>query len=79
MFEVGKTYQSICGLPVKIAGKSNEGTNYETVFSIENGKEVHRYNARDFGRVTGTSHAKPDPRNLLLIAGDQKDRNSISH
>lgn len=32
-------------------GKPNEGTIYETVFSVEGGKEAHRYNAHDFERV----------------------------
>lgn len=61
MFKVGKTYETVGGDMVKIVGISNEDTTYETVYCED---MVHRYNRRDYGRVTGTDHETPDNRNL---------------
>ena len=61
----GKTYLNLKGEPVSIIAYGDNvdlhGTSYETVRDDLN---VHRYNRRDFGRVTGTNHNIPDPRNL---------------
>jgi hypothetical protein len=68
MFLVGHTYLQLNGSPVTIIGKTNDNTESETVYSIDsNGNTIHRYNRRDFGRVTGTDHNNPDPRNLIPL------------
>lgn len=68
MYQIGRVYFQLDGKEVLIVGKSNENTSYETVFSIcSEGKPIHRYNRRDFGRCTGSSHSIPDPRNLRVL------------
>jgi hypothetical protein len=68
MFLVGHTYKQLDKSVVLILGVSNPNTSYETVYSLgSNGNVIHRYNRRDFGRVTGSSHDTPDPRNLEVI------------
>lgn len=65
MYLVGHSYKQLNKNTVLIVGVSNFNTDGETVYSIDgDGNVVHRYNRRDFGRVTGTEHSKPDPRNL---------------
>lgn len=68
MFMVGRSYHQIDGTIVMIIGQANPNTSYETVYSISSaGETVHRYNRRDFGRVTGTDSEDPDPRNLRKL------------
>ena len=68
MFLVGQSYHQINGTIVMIIGQSNVNTSYETVYSIDaDGNVIHRYNRRDFGRVTGTDFENPDPRNLRKL------------
>jgi len=68
MFKVDETYETLGGEYVEIVGIHGAGTDHETVFSISpGGREVNRYNRRDYGRVTGTDHESPDPRNLKII------------
>lgn len=68
MHLVGHSYKQRNKNTVLIIGVSNFNTEAETVYSMDgNGTVVHRYNRRDFGRVTGTNHNNPDPRNLELV------------
>ena len=68
MYLVGHSYKQRNKNTVLIIGVSNFNTEAETVYSMDgNGTVVHRYNRRDFGRVTGTDHNNPDPRNLELV------------
>lgn len=65
MYLVGHSYKQLNKNTVLIVGVANFNTNGETVYSVDpDGNTVHRYNRRDFGRVTGTDHNNPDPRNL---------------
>lgn len=65
MFLIGHTYKQLDGDVVLIVGAANQGNSYETVYSVSSdGQTIHRYNRRDYGRVTGTDHNNPDPRNL---------------
>jgi Ribosomal protein L7/L12 C-terminal domain len=67
MFLVGHSYKQRDKNTVLILGVSNFNTTGETVYSMDpTGAVVHRYNRRDFGRVTGTDHNVPDPRNLEI-------------
>jgi hypothetical protein len=59
-FRVGGQYKTQSGDVVTFVGVANEGTSYETMFDQHG---VHRYTARDFGRVTGSPHDYSDPRN----------------
>lgn len=69
MFLVGHSYEQVDGNVVLMLGLSNRETSHETIYSIDDkGNVVHRYNRRDFGRVTGTSFTEPDPRNLKEIS-----------
>ncbi len=63
-FRVGNTYQTREGKLVTFMGVKQEGTSYETMYDQDN---IHRYTSRDFGRVTGTDHNAPDPRNVLPL------------
>lgn len=55
MFFVGHAYKQEDGNTVLVLGTANTNTIYETVFSLnEDGNMIHRYNRRDFGRVTDT-------------------------
>lgn len=68
MYLVGHSYKQRDKNTVLIVGVSNFNTEAETVYSIDGkGTVVHRYNRRDFGRVTGTDHNNPDPRNLEIL------------
>ncbi len=68
MFHMGQIYLTVGGDRVFIVGLSNQGTNYETAYSIDSGgRAIHRYNRRDHGRVTGTDRANPDPENLVKL------------
>jgi hypothetical protein len=68
MYLVGHSYKQLDKNVVLILGVSNFNTEDETVYSISSeGRVVHRYNRRDFGRVTGTDHNNPDPRNLEVL------------
>lgn len=68
MFLVGMTYLQLDKTPVLIVGVANYGTSYETVYSIgSNGEPIHRYNRRDFGRVTGTDANNSSPYNLKRL------------
>lgn len=68
MYLVGHSYKQRNKNTVLIIGVSNFNTEAETVYSMDgNGTVVHRYNRRDFGRVTGTDHNNPDPRNLEIL------------
>jgi len=62
-FFLNREYKTIGGETVKFIEVKSAGTKYETMMD-ETG--VHRYTSRDFGRVTGTSHEIPDPRNIDL-------------
>lgn len=68
MFEVGKEYQTFNGELRLVEGKANEGTEYETVYTVENGRKVHRYNTleRGFGRITGSSVFEHDSNNFIV-------------
>lgn len=64
-FILGHSYRQFNSEYALIVGISNRNTSYETVYSIDgDGKPIHRYNRRDFGRCTGSDHNNPDPRNL---------------
>lgn len=68
MYLVGHSYKQINKNTILILGVSNFNTDGETVYSMdEHGIVIHRYNRRDFGRVTGTDHNDPDPRNLEIL------------
>lgn len=68
MYLVGHSYKQRNKNTVLILGVSNFNTYGETVYSIDSdGSVVHRYNRRDFGRVTGTDQNDPDPRNLVVL------------
>ena len=68
MFKVGETYKTVSGQEVTIAGIVHKGLEHECVYTVnEHGPRIHRYNRRDFGRVTGTDHNNPDPDNLVEI------------
>ena len=68
MYLVGHSYKQLNKNTVLILGVANFNTEEETVYSIDSdGSVVHRYNRRDFGRVTGTSQSTPDPRNLETL------------
>lgn len=68
MFLVGMTYLQLDKTPALIVGVANYGTSYETVYSINStGEPIHRYNRRDFGRVTGTDADNPSPYNLKRL------------
>lgn len=60
-FRVGNYYQTLEGKQVRFVRVHREGTPYET---MEDESGTHRYTQRDFGRVTGTDHHTPDPRNV---------------
>ncbi|MCA1800821.1 MAG: ribosomal protein L7/L12 [Actinobacteria bacterium] len=67
MFLVGHTYKQVDGATVLILGTSNTNTLYETTYSMtSHGDVIHRYNRRDFGRVTGSSMDGPSPLNLRI-------------
>lgn len=69
MYTIGRIYRQLDGQEVLIVGIANRGTDHETVYSIAPGGDpIHRYSRRDFGRVTGTSFDRPDPRNLEVQA-----------
>ncbi|MBD8088848.1 hypothetical protein IFT48_02565 [Pseudomonas fluorescens] len=63
-FQVGNTYQTLEGKLVRFVKVHNEGNSYE---SMEDESGVNRYTRRDFGRVCGTDHNNPDPRNVLPL------------
>jgi hypothetical protein len=66
-FEVGNTYTTISGEKVKFVSIANEGSYYETIVD-EQGR--HRYSNPeriDMGRLTGTSHHKPNEGNVLPL------------
>jgi hypothetical protein len=68
MFLIGHTYRQLNKETVLIVGASNQGTSYETVYSINpEGRAIHRYNRRDFGRCTGTNHMDPSELNLEVV------------
>lgn len=68
MYLVGHSYKQRDKNTVLIIGVDNFNTEAETVYSMDgNGTVIHRYNRRDFGRVTGTDHNNPDPRNLEIL------------
>lgn len=68
MFLVGQAYHQVNGEIALVVGTSQTGSTYETVYTIDSqGNPVHRYNRRDFGRVTGSNHDNPDPRNFKRI------------
>lgn len=68
MYLVGHSYKQLDKNVVLILGVSNFNTETETVYSMSSeGRVVHRYNRRDFGRVIGTDDANPDPRNLEIL------------
>jgi hypothetical protein len=68
MFLIGHSYRQLNKDTVLIVGASNQGTSYETVYSINpEGKAIHRYNRRDYGRCTGTNHMDPSEFNLELV------------
>lgn len=66
MYLIGQTYRQLNKQVVLIIGAANQNTDWETVYSIdEKGYLIHRYNRRDFGRVTGCDIN--DPRNLEIL------------
>lgn len=68
MFLIGHSYRQLNKEVVLIVGASNQGTSYETVYSINgDGKPIHRYNRRDYGRCTGTDHLNPSQFNLEMV------------
>lgn len=69
MYLVGHSYKQLDKNTVLILGVTNFNTEEETVYSLDShGNVIHRYNRRDFGRVTGTSQSTPDPRNLEVLS-----------
>lgn len=60
-YRLGGKYLTVGGEVVRLEQVTNFDTSYQTM-ACRMG--VHRYTARDFGRVTGTDHNNPDPRNL---------------
>lgn len=66
-FEVGKLYETVGGETVRIVGRKNVGKPYETVYSLEDGRPIHRYTNESYGigRATGTNHNVPDQKNLI--------------
>lgn len=65
MFLIGNVYKQISGDNVLIVGMYNQNTSFETVYSINyEGKPIHRYNRRDFGRVSGTAQLDPSSDDL---------------
>ena len=65
MYLVGMTYLQVSKAPTLIIGVANYNTRWETVYSIgSDGTPVHRYNRRDFGRVTGTQDSPNDLKRL---------------
>lgn len=62
-FRLGGTYQTKNGKFVTLIGESNKGNSYHTMYCE---KGIHRYVARDFGRVTGTDFDCSDPRCLVM-------------
>jgi hypothetical protein len=68
MYLVGHSYKQRNKNTVLILGVSNFNTDGETVYFMDgDGNITHCYNRRDFGRVTGTDHNNPDPRNLEIV------------
>lgn len=63
-FQLGNFYRTLEGKLVRFVKIHNEGNSYET---MEDEAGVNRYTLRDLGRVTGTDHHNPDPRNVLPI------------
>ncbi|MDT8925239.1 hypothetical protein RBE51_20815 [Pseudomonas taiwanensis] len=63
-FVVGNFYRTLGGSLVRFVRTHNEGMMHET---MEDEAGIHRYTRRDFGRVTGTDHHTPDPRNVLPL------------
>jgi len=61
-YRLGGKYLTVGGEVVRLTGISNFDTSYQT---MECNRGIHRYTARDFGRVTGTDWNNPDPLNLL--------------
>ena len=59
-YVLGNSYLTLEGRWVRFVAVHNEGTHYE---SMEDEDGVNRYTRRDFGRVAGSSHTEPDPRN----------------
>lgn len=63
-FVVGNFYRTLGGAQVRFVRTHHEGMGHET---MEDEAGIHRYTRRDFGRVTGTDHHPPDPRNVLPL------------
>ncbi|WP_177339531.1 hypothetical protein [Pseudomonas sp. Leaf58] len=63
-FVAGNFYRTLGGVLVRFVRTHNEGMMHET---MEDEAGIHRYTRRDFGRVTGTDHHTPDPRNVLPL------------
>lgn len=63
-FQLGNSYRTLEGKLVRFVKIHNEGKNHET---MEDESGVNRYTQRDLGRVTGSDHHTPDPRNVLPI------------
>lgn len=63
-FKLGNSYSTLDGKLVRFVKIHNEGQNHET---MEDESGVNRYTQRDLGRVTGSDHHTPDPRNVLPI------------
>jgi len=64
-FKVGGTYKMVGGGEVTLISEHCPGKDHHTM-ACKDG--IHRYVARkgDLGRVTGTPHNVPDPRNLVV-------------
>lgn len=62
-YQLGHSYRTVGGDVVRLVGCENATDTYQTMCCKD---RVHRYTARDFGRVTGTSWepGRADPRNL---------------
>lgn len=63
-FVVGNFYRTLDDTLVRFVRTHHEGMGDET---MEDEAGIHRYTRRDFGRVTGTDHHTPDPRNVLPL------------
>lgn len=66
-FEVGNTYTTISGEKVKFVSIANEGSYYETVIDEQGRNRYSNPERIDMGRLTGTSHHKPDEGNVLPL------------